>query len=280
MEAIVGDKLHDMMIDVMKGTPLGAHMSDKACQPRQKGAGRRKRRFDAIGQGLDKIDPNDPAVAQARAEWEEKYKDQIMADLKQFLNLARKASRSAEDLQKWWMPSKIQENTGRTEENDRRRKECENRESGCYKSAFHRYQRYRTGGQAEKRNARSITRTPGAITCITSICCIGRQPLFIKKPGIQPGSDEFAEAVYDMQEALVYACGRHSGRGHHQKFYDANGLKQDGVYTCRRCAEAKEKQEKADRKATEEAKKQIEAILKDPKVRRSPSAKLTRRETN
>ncbi|MGN7721095.1 eCIS core domain-containing protein [Chitinophaga sp. 22620] len=270
MEAIVGDKLHNMMIDVMKGTPLGAYMSDKACQPRQKGAGGGSGGLDAIGQGLDKIDPNDPAVAQARAEWEEKYKDQIMADLKQFFESGQKGKPiTPEDLQK--MVDAIKNSKKTPDELKKMIEEGRNVKTGkvditkalstvtsdTVPADKPKKERKINYENARRNNLYYFNMLHWAAT------------LFIKKPGIQPGSDEFAEAVYDMQEALGIHADGIAGAGTTQKFYDANGLKQDGVYTAAVALEAKEKQEKADRKATEEAKKQIEAILKDPKVQES-----------
>ncbi len=265
MDAIVGDKLHNLMIEALKGTPLAAYMGDKACQPRAKGAGGGG--LGAIGQGLDKIDPNDPAIAKARAEWEEQYKDQIMADLKEVFESGEKGKKlTPEDIQK--LVDAIKK-SGKTPEDIKKMIEA---------------------GRNVKTGKVDMTK---ALTTVNSGTVPADQPkkerkinyakatannkyyasvlgwlatFFIKKPGIQPGSEEFADAVYDMQEALGIKADGIAGGATTQKFYEANGISKDKVYNKAGEVLAREKEAREQQKVLAEKKEELEALLADPKV--------------
>ncbi len=81
MDAIVGEKLHNFMIDMLADTPLAPYLAEaKDCRRMTKGKGGG---MGAIGANIGKLNPNDPAVVKARKEWEAEYKDQILAELNQ-----------------------------------------------------------------------------------------------------------------------------------------------------------------------------------------------------
>jgi hypothetical protein len=84
---------------------------------------------------------------------------------------------------------------------------------------------------------------------------LGWDPMtFYAKPGVSAGSEEFADAVYDLQGALhIYADGM-LGDGTLKAFYDRNKLKQDGAYAAavkvqeeRKAAKEKAEKAKADK---------------------------------
>lgn len=80
--------------------------------------------------------------------------------------------------------------------------------------------------------------------------------LFVKKPGIKVDTDEFADAVYDMQEALKVKADGILGDDTVIAFYDRNGKKKDIFY--QESVQANEERKKA-----EEERKKREKEAKD-----------------
>lgn len=83
---------------------------------------------------------------------------------------------------------------------------------------------------------------------------LGWDPLtFYKKPGVAVDSEEFADAVYDMQEALRVTTDGILGEQTLIAFYDRNKLKQDGAYQA--AVKRREEKEAARQAAREKAEK-------------------------
>ncbi len=268
MEAIVGDKLHNMMIGVMRGTPLGAYMGDKACQEREKVMGGGGGGLGAIGQGLDKIDPNDPAIAKARQEWEEKYKNEILADLKEVFESGEKGKKlTPEDLQK--LVDAIKNSGKKPEEIKKMIEEGRNVKTGKVDmtKALTSVTSGTVPGDKPKKERKIDYENAKRNNLYYFNLLRWAATLFIKQPGIQPGSEEFANAVYDMQEALGIHADGIAGGGTTQKFYEANGLTKDSVYDKAGEVLTKEKEAKEQKKQQAENKKQLDALLADPKVK-------------
>lgn len=102
---------------------------------------------------------------------------------------------------------------------------------------------------------------------------IGWKPELFVDHGIAPDSQEFADAVYDIQKLLGFKkpdgmMGPHST----VTFYDKNGIAKDSAYKNAVQLVKQEEQAKADKTAAEERRKEIEALLKDEKFQAARNA--------
>lgn len=97
---------------------------------------------------------------------------------------------------------------------------------------------------------------------------IGWDPeTFINKPGIKEDSKEFADAVYDMQEATGAFKDGVAGPVTTLKFYQVTKVPHDAAYAKAVKVAEEEKQAQAEKKAVEERRKKVEALLQDEKVK-------------
>ena len=97
---------------------------------------------------------------------------------------------------------------------------------------------------------------------------IGWKPeTFINQPGIKADSKEFADAIYDMQEATGAYKDGVAGAGTTVRYFQATHLPHDGVYQAAVKVGAEEAQAREAKKAEEAERKEIEALLKDPKIK-------------
>ncbi|WP_341834759.1 DUF4157 domain-containing protein [Chitinophaga pollutisoli] len=229
MDAIVGEKLHNFMIDLLEGTPLKPYLAEAAgCQRITKGAGGG---MGAIGAGLDKINPNDPAIAKARKEWEAEYKDEMLADLnkvfkkgdtpmtevdfKGMLEALKKSGKKPEELKRLLETGK-EEKTGQID----------------FEKALKAVSRKIDHDKAKRTNPRYEK-------------SIGWKPELFQPGATDSSSEDFANAVYDLQESMGIHPDGIAGGGTTQKVYDKKGLKKDEVYKNAQAVEAAEKSEKA-----------------------------------
>lgn len=264
MDAIVGDKLHNLMVDVLEGTPLKPHMEGLApCARRSSGGsggGGTK-----IGGHLDKLDPNDPAIAKARQEWEAEWKDEMLKDLQAVFETESKKPLSEEDFRK--LVEAIKNANKTPEELKKMLEAARNAKSG--KLSFDKALSNVASGAApeEQPRERKIDYANAARNNPYYQNKIGWDPTtFIKKPGIQADSKEFADAVYDLQEAIGIHADGIAGAGTTLQFYKANGLPKDAQYNAAVQVAEQEQRAREERKAAAELKKEIEAILADKKV--------------
>jgi hypothetical protein len=87
-------------------------------------------------------------------------------------------------------------------------------------------------------------------------------------------SREFADAIFDVQQMLGIKADGMAGPNTTKKFYERNNLPKDGAY--KNAVELVEAEKRAieERKATAERRKEIEALLKDEKVKAAMAAPL------
>ena len=79
MDTIVGDSLHNFLIDILETTPLAPYIGSLSeCQRRIKGKGGGK-----IGGNIGKLDSNSSENKKAREEWEKEYQEEILKQLKE-----------------------------------------------------------------------------------------------------------------------------------------------------------------------------------------------------
>ncbi len=99
MDAIVGDSLHNFLIETLEKTPLKPFIAEaKACRKRTRVFGGSR----VIGGNRDKLDPNDPKIVKARQEWEQdpEIQKQILQDLQTVFEKGKGKKVTQEDLQK------------------------------------------------------------------------------------------------------------------------------------------------------------------------------------
>ncbi|MGE7778159.1 DUF4157 domain-containing protein [Chitinophaga sp. NPDC101104] len=265
MDAIVGEKLHNFMIDLLEGTPLKPYLAEaEGCQRMKKGSGGG---MGAIGAGLDKINPNDPAVAKARKEWEAEHKDEILADLNKVFKKGDKAM-TEEDFKS--MVDALKKSGKKPEELKRLLETGKETASGQidFDKAFKAVSRKIDHDKAKRTNPRYEK-------------AIGWKPELFQPGATDASSEEFANAVYDLQESMGEYADGIAGPGTTQKVYEKKGLEKDQVYKNAKALEASEKAEKAKAKLL----KEIENFYKikevqDAMAKTYPSDDEIRKELN
>lgn len=250
MDTIVGDSLHNFLIETLEKTPLKPLISEaKACRKRTDviGSNRVVGGSKVIGGNLDKLDPNDPKIVKARREWEQdpEIQKQILQDLQTVFEKGKGQKVTQEDLQK--LVELIQKSKKSPEEIKQMIEAARNPANGKLKleTASANVEKGEVPkAQPKKRNidyevaTRSNKRLQKAF---------GWDPLkFHKKPGVKVDSEEFADAVYDMQEALKINPDGILGVNTIIAFYDTNKLKKDFLYkeAVKRRDEERSKKEK------------------------------------
>ncbi|WP_343305658.1 DUF4157 domain-containing protein [Chitinophaga niabensis] len=283
MDAIVGDKLHNLMIDLLATTPLKPYMVDIACKRKEKVVGGSGGGMGAIGKGLENINPNDPAIVKIRKEWEAEYKDQMMGDLQQVFEVS-KGKMSEEDMQKMVEALKKANKTpdelrkmveaGRNAKTGKinllkalenvesgkvpeekpkedkpageKPKEDKPKGSGDQKGAGEQKDGDKKGGGTEERKIDydNATRNNAWYESL-----LGWTPFFfVKKPGLKADSREFADAVYDMQKAVGAHADGIAGAATTMAFYNKNGIKKDNIFEKAEKTLEKEAIDKAEQK--------------------------------
>ncbi|WP_423737466.1 eCIS core domain-containing protein [Chitinophaga caseinilytica] len=254
MDAIVGEKLHNFMIDTLEGTPLKPYLAEAAeCKRMVKGKGGGGG-VGAIGANAGKINPNDPKWVKARQEWEAEHKDEILAELNKVFEQGDKPM-TAEDYKT--IVEAMNKSGLKPEELKRRIENAKAGEKIDLAKALKNVKRKINYDNAKKANQGYQK-------------AIGWDPNIFQPGATDAGSEEFANAVYDLQESLgIHADGK-AGGGTTQKVYDKKGLEKDGVYEKAKAVEAFEKAErerKAQEKLDDEARKKLEEFYKLPAVK-------------
>ncbi len=98
---------------------------------------------------------------------------------------------------------------------------------------------------------------------------IGWDPLtFLKKPGVDVSSEEFADAVYDMQKAIRIEADGILGADTLKAFYDRNKLKKDKAYEAalRMQAARQAEKEKRAKEAEERSQQDVDRVMLGPKA--------------
>lgn len=228
MDTIVGDSFNNFLVGILERTPLKAFIGEvSACQRSTK-----IRRSNRIGGNLHKLDPNNPKNIKARKQWEQdpKIQQAILKDLQDVFEKGKGQKVTAEDLQK--MVELIRESSRSPEEIKRMVEAARDPSSGKLKleKASENIKKGEVPSQKSKKrkiddyekvvqNNRILQKT------------FGWEPKkFYKKPGLKVDSEEFANAVYDMQEALQVKPDGTLGVDTLIAFYDKNKLKKDQVY--------------------------------------------------
>lgn len=252
MDAIVGEKLHNFMIDMLAGTELAPYLAKAAeCKRMTKGKGGG---VGAIGANIGKLNPNDPAVVKARKEWEAEYKEQILAELNQTFEQGDKPL-SEEDFKT--ILEAMQKSGLKPDELKRRIENAKSGEKIELAKALKNVKRKVNYDKAKKANQNYEK-------------AIGWDPSTFQEGATESGSEEFANAVYDLQESMGIHADGIAGGGTTQKVYEKKGLEKDEVYKKAQAVEAFEKAEKerkADEKMKEETRKKWEEFVKIPEVK-------------
>ncbi|WP_158860095.1 eCIS core domain-containing protein [Lunatibacter salilacus] len=225
LDAVVGDSLHNFLIDVLESTPLQPFVLEaKTCARRNSSLGNQ-----TIGGNIDKLDPNDPKNVKARAEWEQEYQGEILRDLQAVFEKGKGKKVTQEDLLKLVesmnasgkTPAEIKEML-MSARNPASGKLNLDLASATVKSGM-------VPEAIDKE--RKIDLEKAVRNNVVFQQLIGWDPLqFIKKPGIKADSTEFAEAVYDMQIALGLKPDGMLGEESVVRFYQRNNLKKDAIY--------------------------------------------------
>lgn len=249
MDAFVGDKLHNLMIDVLEETPLSAYMKRVIeCKRKNKVI-----EYGKIGAQINTLDPNDPAVAKARQEWEKENKGDIMKDLNNAFSGKGGKTLSENDFQQL-----MDEITKSGKDAEAIKSLLENaRDAKSGKLNLADSIAYVKGDKVpgnKKPKERDIDYDKAARSNEAYEKILGWDTsTFYKKPGVKSNSKEFADAVFDMQEAIGVNPDGIAGPESTIKFYDKNKLKHDAIY--RGAVKVK---------LTEEEKKKTEEALKEP----------------
>jgi hypothetical protein len=101
---------------------------------------------------------------------------------------------------------------------------------------------------------------------------IGWKPTLFVKPDVPSDSKEFAEAIFDIQTILGIKADGMAGPRTTKAFYEKNKQPKDKAYEKAVQLIKQEEQEKADKAAAEEERKEIEALDKDAKVQAARKA--------
>ena len=251
MDAIVGDSFHNFMVEILEGTQLRPYMDEvNAGHKRKRGVGGKS----VIGGNLDKLNPNDPKIVKIREEWEKEFESQILKDLQDVFGKEKGKMVTKEDLQE--LVEFIQKSKFSPEEIKQLLEHARNPATGklnleTAKTNLEKRELPKTEPKERKIDYEKATRSNEAFQEI-----IGWDPLkFYKKPGVKPDSKEFAEAVYDMQEALrTKKADGMLGPETVIAFYEKNKLKKDFVY--QEAIRVREKKKKKEREKAESAKPQ------------------------
>jgi hypothetical protein len=271
MDAIVGDKLHNLMVDVLEASPLKEYMAGLTpCARRFSGGGGSG---NGIGGHLDKLDPNDPVNAKAREEWEAQHKDEILKDLQQVFEKGDQPPTQAE------IEKLVEALKGKTpdefEKIKKMIKAARNPKSGKLDLDKAQTQVASDVVPEDGPKDRKIDYDKAKRLNEYYQKKIGWDPTtFIKEPGIKADSKEFADAVYDMQQATGAHADGIAGPGATVKFYQANGLDKDATYAEAVKVGQQEERARADAKAAAEHRKEAEALLADEKVAAAMAAPL------
>lgn len=225
MDVIVGDSLHNFLIQLLENTPLKPFLDEaQECRRRSHAVGRTD-----IGGNVQKLDPNTPANAAARAEWEKEYGSQILADLQKVFQKGKGKKVTKEDLQK------LVEQLGKT---PRTPDELKAMFEAARDPATGKLSIEKATGNVEKGEVpeaqakeRDIDYDKATRSNLRFQKILGWDPYtFLPKPGIAAGSTEFADFVYDMQEAMRIEADGILGEETLIAFYDRNKVKKDHAY--------------------------------------------------
>lgn len=232
MDAIVGNALHNAMVDVLSGTPLKEYMAGlEPCARKSDATGSGS--GGGIGGNTQKLNPDNPDNIKALKEWEAAYKDQIMGDLQQAFETPDKKPLTDEEVKKILEAMK---NSKKTPEEMRKMIEAaRNAKTGKLELAKA-LASLESGVVPEDKNTtpqgkeRKIDYDKAKRTNIAYKEKLGWDPSLFIKRGMNEGTKEFADAVYDMQEAIGVHKDGIAGPSTTVEFYEANNLKKDKVY--------------------------------------------------
>ncbi len=252
VESVAGDALHNMVIDLLERTPLKPYLEEATeCRRRTGSAG-----DTAIGGHLEGLSPSDPKNAKIRAEWEKKYGPKILADLQKVFRHSNGKPVTKEDLEK------LVEAMQKSKLSPAEMKALieSGRKAATGKIALEDAMTHVESGAAPQAalKERKIDYDQATRANAAYQQQLGWDPLtFYPKPGVKADSKEFADAVYDMQEALnIYADGK-LGPETVVRFYEKNKLpKTDAAYqnAAKKRAEATAAKEKAAKEIAEKEK--------------------------
>jgi hypothetical protein len=257
MATIVGDKLHNFLIELLEKTPLEPYLKEAAeCQKHTSVTGSTK-----IGGNLEKLDPNLPANAKARADWEREFGPQILRDLQKVFEKGKGQTVSQQDLQK--LLEALKNSKATPEDLKKMLEAARNPMSG--KLTLEKAIGTVEAGEVPEATVveRDIDYAKATKGNAYFQRVLGWKPqTFYPKPGITADSTEFADAVYDMQGALGFK--KPDGILGEQTllaFYDKNKKKPDASYNeaTRIVEERKAKKDAREREKAEKEKKKDES---------------------
>lgn len=266
MDSVVGDKLQNLMVDVMEMTPLKGQMAGLAPCARKKSGGGGGGGGNGIGGHLEKLDPNDPANAKARQEWEAEHKDQILKDLQTVFQKGDKTPLTEEEINKL---VKSLQDSGRTPDELKKMLQAA-RDPKTGKLDFDKASAQVASGTVpeQAKVERKIDYKKASQVNAFYERKIGWAPTtFVAQPGVQADSQAFADAVYDMQKATGQYADGIAGPATTTGFYDANKLPHDATYDQAVRVGADEKTAKAEKQASDERRKKFAALLEEPNVK-------------
>lgn len=232
MDAIVGDSFHNFLIGVLEDTPLGPYLGKAAaCRRRVSVRGGSRQ----IGGNPDKLDPNDPKIVKIREAWEKKHEKQILQDLQSvFEKEGGKKPVTKEELEK--LVEELRNFKGTAEEFRTMLTSTRNPSSGRMdidkaRETVKKGEVVPKPGQGEKKERR-IDYEKAIRSNVSYEKILGFSPARITStPGMKADSAEFANAVYDMQDAMKLPkpdgiCGPDTVKA----WYEKNKIKKDAVY--------------------------------------------------
>ncbi len=226
MDAIVGDSLHNFLIETLEKTPLKPFIAqaEGACRKRTRGSGSGK-----IGGNLGKLDPNNPKNAKIRKEWEKEFEAEILKDLKDVFGKEKGQQVTKEDLKK--LVELIQKSKKSPEEIKQMIEAARDPASGKLELETASANIEKGEVPKSKPKERNIDYEKAKRNNKLYIKWIKWDPLqFYKKPGVKPDSEEFVDAVYNMQEAIGVKPDGILGPRTVVAFYEKNNLQKDKVY--------------------------------------------------
>ncbi|MBW2655562.1 MAG: DUF4157 domain-containing protein, partial [Deltaproteobacteria bacterium] len=226
MNAIVGNRFHNFLIDLLASSPIGKFMgSNEACKKIKPGKGGR------IGGNLNSINPNDPEIVKIRKEWEKDFKGQMIKDLQQVFETGKGKKVTEKELLQ--LVEAMQKSGKKPEEFKKLIEQARDPKSGKIdlgKSVSN----IETGivPSAESQVVeREIDYKKAAENNLFWQKKLGWKPfLFYKKPGIKADSIEFANGIYDAQKAFGLKADGIAGPITTRMFYRKNKLKKDASY--------------------------------------------------
>ncbi|MEL7004419.1 MAG: hypothetical protein AAFN93_17040 [Bacteroidota bacterium] len=226
LDTVVGDSLNNFLIDKLESSPLGPYVRKaETCLKKENIAGRTE-----IGGNLHKLDPNDPKIKAAREKWEKdpKIQQEILKDLQTIFEKGKGKKVTKEDLQK--LVNLIDKSNKSMEETKKMLEAA--REPVSRKLNLEKASTIIESGKVpkQKQKNRKLHKNAQQSNKINDVILGWDPEKFFIRPDIKVDSEEFANTVYDMQEALGIKADGILGADTVIAYYDKNNLKKDFLY--------------------------------------------------